>query len=156
MIYDPYAKTLFIDDTLPTSGCHAGFPFAYEVEEVYLPKGLKTIEPLAFNSFTALTKINFPETLETIGEAAFVGCKMREITLNEGIKEIGYRAFAKCGNLETIILPDSLETIEGRAFEGCRCLKDVSVNAKTQIGEDAFPSSCKVNFRGETQQVLNL
>lgn len=83
-----------------------------------LPEGLKYVS--GFGD-TKITGVQFPSTLEEIGDQAFEFCSslMTEISLPESVKIIGpnsFRASAINGNLA---LPHNLESIGNDAFSGC-------------------------------------
>lgn len=86
----------------------------------------------AFSNCTALTSIEIPASVETIGAAAFKGCSsLATVTFEKGsqLKTIGggylntsygfYGAFSNCTALKTIEIPASVETIKAAAFYGC-------------------------------------
>ena len=98
----------------------------------------------------AVSKMTYviPETVTTIGEAAFQGCpNLTEITIPDTVQIIEAYAFAECADLTTVALPqsltilnhrvfgftglteitipDSVEEIDIRAFEGCGKLEKV-------------------------------
>lgn len=57
----------------------------------------------AFQNNTQITKVSFPDTVETIGENAFAGCSgLIEIDFGSNIKTIGENAFTNCDNVNYI------------------------------------------------------
>lgn len=75
---------------------------------------------------SGITSIEFPSTLETIGEYAFWGCsELTSIDLSSSLTSIGYQAFAYCARLTTITIPSSVTSIGYMAFSNCRGLTDV-------------------------------
>ena len=71
----------------------------------------KKIAPSAFMS-SGMDKIFFPDSLEEIGNMAFMHCwKLKTIHFGRNIKTIGDMAFLGCKRLNSIVLPDSVETI---------------------------------------------
>ena len=85
---------------------------------VLLPEGLKYVA--GFNG-TKITRVQFPSTLEEIGEAAFQYCSslMTEISLPESVRVIGSLAFCCSAIKGNLSLPHNLETIGGTAFGSC-------------------------------------
>ncbi|MBQ2375037.1 MAG: leucine-rich repeat protein [Alistipes sp.] len=85
---------------------------------VQLPEGLKYVA--GFGS-TKITNVQFPSTLEEIGDSAFEGCKslMCEILLPESLKKIGKSAFSNSSISGNLILPEGLEDIGNSAFSNC-------------------------------------
>lgn len=95
------------------------------IESVELPYGLKTIEHDAF-SYSSLSSVLIPETVETIGAAAFTNCKqLTSFELPRNLKLIEEAAFAGSG-LASITIPASVQALRKRAFVDCVSLKSVS------------------------------
>ena len=73
-----------------------------------------------------------PESVTSIGEAAFEMCKgLTSITIPEGVTSIGESAFDYCFDLTSITIPSSIIVIGKSAFMVCRSLKDVYCYATT-------------------------
>lgn len=83
-----------------------------------LPEGLKYVA--GFGS-TKITKVQFPSTLEEIGQYAFQYCNslMCEISLPASLKRIGDDAFFSSAIKGNLVLPEELEEIGEAAFEYC-------------------------------------
>ena len=118
-----------------------------------------------------LRYVTLPDTIETIGNSAFEGCKgLPFITLNIGLKDIGNYAFANCDGLITLTIPgtvsrigesafaenqniisvtmlDGVETIEKNAFKNCSELKEVFIPDSVQsFGNDIFAGCDKLTI----------
>ena len=95
----------------------------------------------AFSYCTALTSIEIPANVETIGTAVFWGCSsLATVTFENGsqLKTIGggssyYGAFSDCTALTSIEIPASVETIEAAAFKGCSSLATVTFENGSQL-----------------------
>jgi len=86
------------------------------LEEVYISKNLKTLEPYVFRG-TKITEVTIPESVEAIRYSAFQNCKgLTEVTIPETVKEIEDYVFLNCDNLNSITLPESLENLGHAAF----------------------------------------
>lgn len=85
---------------------------------VQLPEGLKSVK--GFSS-TKITNVQFPSTLEVIGDCAFQNCTslMCEISLPHSLKRIEAQAFASSGIKGNLVLPEGLEFIGESAFRCC-------------------------------------
>ena len=83
------------------------------------------IEDYAFYYCTGFTgKLVIPDTVETIGKAAFAGCyNLTSLDLSENLWKIEEGAFIGCKGLTEITLPDSVSHIENVAFYDCDKLK---------------------------------
>lgn len=103
------------------------------VENLILPKSVKTINSSAFSNCQNLVSVSLPAGLQYIGENAFGDCKsLNMIDLPENLVALKYEAFKNCASLASIILPEKLDTIGYNVFTGCVSLSDVTFkdNAK--------------------------
>ena len=107
-----------------------------------LPEGLNYVSGF---SATKITSVQFPSTLEEIGEYAFENCKslITEISLPESVRTIGYRAFQESAIIGNLALPHNLELIGDSAFQSCSSLTGSLVipDKVESIRSSAF-SSC--------------
>lgn len=104
-----------------------------------VPEGIKEIADGAFGRIPELTEIMLPDSLERIGEAAFIYCGMREITIPKGVAELERAAFLHCDQLETVHLQEGLRVIGWDAFWECSKLTDIQLpKTLEQIGLRAF------------------
>ena len=83
----------------------------------------------AFSDCTALTSIEIPASVETIGNTAFSDCSsLATVTFEKGsrLKTIGNNAYYRCTSLTSIEIPASVETIEKKAFFHCSKLTTIT------------------------------
>ena len=74
-------------------------------EFVYF-SSIEVIPQLFFQGFGKMTCIALPESVNTIGNNAFLGCaSLLRITLSPAVTTIGDWAFANCDNLHSIVCP---------------------------------------------------
>lgn len=108
---------------------------------IQLPN-LTTISDYAFKDCTALTQITIPDSIETIGVQAFMGCtNLIDVIIsgNSNLNIISAEAFSSCGKLENINLPSTLNIIANRAFEYCNNISNFILPYNlTHIGDEAF------------------
>ncbi len=94
------------------------------IKEIKLPETVKSIGYAAFSSCTALTKID-TKKVETINEWAFEKCSsLKTVILNDGLKKIHASAFYNCKALTSIEIPGSVEeigenTVNPDQYSGC-------------------------------------
>ncbi len=92
----------------------------------------------------------FPPQLETIGDAAFSGCRASQIRLPVGTKTIGIQAFANCTNMTQVVIPNTVRSIGSSAFFGCASLHDVVCNVENvsgiTMGSNVFQSASVTNL----------
>ena len=90
----------------------------------------------AFSDCTALTSIEIPASVETIGNTAFSDCSsLATVTFEKGsrLKTIGNNAYYRCTSLTSIEIPASVETIEKKAFMHCSSLATVTFEKGSQL-----------------------
>lgn len=93
-----------------------------------------------------LTSVSLPDTVTTIGGAAFLGnSDLISLDLGEGIVAIDDYVFGQIGyegqvnSLTSVVIPDSVTTIGFQAFGGSRMLKNLTLGSSVlTIGDAAF------------------
>ena len=89
------------------------------LRRIELPDTLIEIKEAAFEECTRLLSIEIPENVRRIEKRAFFACARlgtAGIYSNGALTEIGDYAFAECGSLQRIDLPAQLETVNATAF----------------------------------------
>ena len=131
-------------------------------------KGCNAIIETATNTLiVGCEKTNIPNSVTTIGKAAFYGCcgdiipitmirkrdgetvavypyriGLSSVKIPKNVTSIGDYAFWGCDFLKTVVIPQSMTSIGAHAFEGCSTLKSINIpKSLTFIGENAF-SGC--------------
>ena len=103
--------------------------------------GLTKVPDYAFTYCKKLTGITLPNTISTIGEAAFSSCyDLTRVALLENtiITAINSYAFSGCTSLASLSLPEGLLTIDDGAFNGAG-LTSISIpGSVTSIGSSVF------------------
>ncbi len=81
-----------------------------------------------------------PETVTTIGESTFSGCKkLTSITIPASVNTIGRYAFSRCSNLESVILSQGITKLGEQSFYDCTALRSITIpKTVTSIGDYAF------------------
>ena len=87
-----------------------------------------------------LESIIIPDSVTTIGEAAFYECSsLTSVTIGDSVTTIGNWAFEYCSSLTSVTIPDSVATISSSAFSNCYSLESVTIGKNvTKIGVCAF------------------
>jgi len=116
------------------------FGFAFSgcdmVKHIFLPRGLKTIGPRAFEMCSKRETLVVSEENTTYSSAGnclidistktiIMGCNGSSIPDDGSVLSIGSCAFEWCGNITEINIPDTITSIERNAFCNCRNLKQV-------------------------------
>ena len=112
------------------------------------------IKPFAFHDWESLVSVSMPDTLVTIGESAFSGCRqLTTVAMPDTLAVIGENAFRNCTSLAGVTLPLHLKEIKFSAFNGCESLTEIEIPSETGIVGDAAFADCKslasVTFAGE-------
>ena len=99
-------------------------PYYYELAD-----GITTIGNNAFYGFW-LKSFNFPASLTSIGEYAFISCSFesKNITLPDNLQTIGDLAFAST-NITSVYLGSKVKSLGRDAFLGCRKLANFTVSS---------------------------
>lgn len=108
------------------------------ITSINIPDNIESIGVSAFESCFSLASVTFGNGITTIPEKAFYNCGLESITIPSTIKTIGKEAFSYC-YLQTITFSEGLETIGENAFKNCNKLKTVTIpNSVTTIGKGVF------------------
>lgn len=130
----------------------------YSVTSVQIPYGVEIIGPETFRDCSNLNKIDIPDTVRCIGEAAFLGCvSLENIKLPSELMFIGARAFKECANLTDITIPGTVKDINEETFMSCDCLTEVKLQqGTTTIGEAAFAICINLNKIDMPSTITNI
>ena len=111
------------------------------VTDVIIPEGVRIITRNAFEK-RDLTSVQFPSSLEVIGEDAFSLCaSLTKIELPESLTELRGGAFIRCDKLKEVKLPSKLQVLGAYAFCGCPITYIEIPKTVEEIGAYAF-SDC--------------
>ncbi len=137
---DSSIKSVILSSNIDTI-CEYAFADCTSLSSVnFAESNLKTIGECAFRR-TQFTELVFPDTLETIGENAFIPylyngyrynneipSKIQKITFGANLKTIGSHAFYSNKVLSEIIFTgDKLKSIGESAFSGCTALTSLNI-----------------------------
>ena len=109
-----------------------------EIETCQINENTRFIGDNAFKECSYMTSIILPDSLTSIGGAAFLASGLESIVIPNSVVSIGSGAFRR-SSLTNITLPSSLTVIEYGLFESCRKLKSIVIpDSVTSIGDNAF------------------
>ncbi len=93
--------------------------------------GSSSVPSYLFKDCTALTTVELPEDLVTIGSSMFENCPMlTNITIPETVTTINGSAFKGCTSLKgDIVLSDNVISISGNAFADCTGIDSIELSA---------------------------
>ena len=119
-------------------------------DELLYFTGLTSIESRSFSSCSNLTSIKIPCNVTTIGESAFLWCKLSSLTIPKSVTNIETSAFLDCGiSLTTINVEEGNTKYDSR--DNCNAIIETATNtllwgcnstiipsSVTSIGNSAF------------------
>ncbi len=111
------------------------------VETVVLPETMEYIGDSAFVGCTNLTTINIPKSVKYIGKNAFQSCRsLKKIEIKSGFTVVPQAIFSNCEKLEEVVLPEGVTAIGNNAFTSCDALTNLDFisDSITTIGNNAF------------------
>ena len=126
-----------------------GTEYNYKITKITLPSTLKEIQDFAFQNFYALTTINIPDSVTSIGISAFSGCTQIKSTEYGNAYYIGpssnpYMCLidGKSTSITSATIHPDTKTICGLAFSGSSLTSITIPEGVKYIGTDAF-RNCK-------------
>ena len=119
------------------------------VEDIELPKELKRIGAGAFQYCKKLQKMDIPQSVEEIGEYAWMDTGIETINWPQNVKEIQFGVFDNCSNLKSFFVPESVTEINNQAFYNCINLTEITIpRSVTHIGDEVFRNCRNLTIYG--------
>ena len=107
---------------------------------------LETIGKQAF--FAVLCEVQLPNSVKTIGAEAFSYSDITKLTLPNSLKSIREKLFAGCKKLEYVYVPSSVTSCASDAFSDCINLKTIDVPKLGRfLGIKGFPQKLVKNVK---------
>ena len=109
-------------------------------KKTIIPNSVTSIGERAFEGCKTLYSIRIPGNVKTIGQSAFWLCNsLLTVVISEGVTSINEFAFNWCESLSNVNLPSSITFIGKSAFGGCNKIGSITIsNNVTTIEENAF------------------
>ena len=79
--------------------------------------------------FANVASLNFPSSVKTIGQQSFVGTAITTLIIPNTVTTIGYAAFSDCTKLSSVSIGTAVSSIGLSAFTSCNNIKTVIWNA---------------------------
>jgi len=128
------------------------YPVGKAVTTFTIPNSVTSIGNGAFTGCKSLTSVIMPNSVTSIGISAFGSCtSLASVNIPNSVTSIGEGAFRET-SLTSITIPASVTKIERSAFYGCTSLTSVTFAegsniSNTNFGSSAFPEG---NYGGDT------
>ena len=106
----------------------------------------------------AITKIEFGDSVTSIGDYAFYDCySLTSLTIPDGVTSIGDSTFSSCYSLTSITIPNSVTSIGHGVFSGCYSLTSITMpDSVTSIGNSAFQNCNSLTSLTMPDNVTNI
>ncbi len=114
------------------------------IGEIAIPNSVTSIGNSAFSGCRGLTSVTIPNSVTSIGNYAFYNCSgLTSVTIPNSVTSIGEWVFYGCSSLTSVTIPNNVTSIGEWVFYGCSSLTSVTIpNNVTSIGFAAF-DGCK-------------
>ena len=111
-----------------------------KIQSVTIPESVTSIGRAAFMNCTGLTSLTIKGVATSIGPGAFSTCtSLTSLSLVGSFQTIGEHAFASCNSLTSLSLTCDVQKIDDYAFLTCNSLTSLSLTGDIQkIGDYAF------------------
>lgn len=103
--------------------------------EVIVPEGVIKVADSGM-SFSPITKVTLPKTLNEIGKGAFSACvNLKEVHMKDNVAIIGDYAFEDCDSLEVLQLPKKLKELGSLGLKSkvLKKLKTLEIPASVEV-----------------------
>jgi hypothetical protein len=122
-----YGVRVILPSTLTSTG-HSAFRNAGSLTSVTLGEGLAEISAETFTGAANLKTVQFPKSLQRVGESAFWNSGLEAVELPAGVTSIGTFTFSGTP-IKTITLPSSVSTLRSNSFSDCAQLESADLSA---------------------------
>lgn len=124
----------------PVTSIGEGAFFCTALTSIEIPSSVTSIGEWVFESCSSLTSIEIPSSVTSIGESAFCECEsLTSITIPSSVTSIEDMTFSDCHSLTSVEIPSSVTIIHAYAFKNCTGLTSVIIpSSMTSIGGGAF------------------
>ena len=114
---------------------------------IIIPDSVTSIGNKAFSGCKGLTSITIPNSVTSIGSNAFEDCKgLTSVTIPDSVTSIGEWAFSDCAGLTSVIISDNVTNIGKYSFYDCTGLTSVTIpDSVTNIGYAAFDNTAWID-----------
>lgn len=119
--------------------------YAFQNCGLYTPEISNQVEYIGYYAFyaTAIENLVLPETLITLGTAAFEHCKsLKSAVLPASITSIPTELFDECQALESVEIPEGVRSMGRYVFSNCTSLTEITLPSTLQRIDYSIFSNC--------------
>lgn len=155
--FKAFSETNIVSAVFPDSDIWIGdscFEKCKSLQNVVLPKNLKTISASLFYGCTSLKAIILPNSIETIYQHSFQNSGLEMIDIPDSVTVIEHTdyyiggAFAYCKNLKTVNIGKGIKSIKEYTFYGCSSLTTVNINVeKVEYSHSVFSGCSSLSLK---------
>lgn len=128
-----------------------------KLQSVILPRRINTIPEFTFFGCKSLNNIYFPKSIRIVESYSFQHTAITELELPDSIETLGYAVFSRCLDLRTVKLSSKLTVIPDKTFESCKELREIEIPKHIkEIGKDAFKNTVSLKclrFYGKVKHI---
>jgi len=135
------ASSVVIPEIIDNKMVTAIAPFAFAIEEelplsdeeslaafTFIQDDTLLLAPICASEGAALKHLHLPDSIHTIGEYAFAGCRhLERVHLPASLRTLSDHLFSDCSALEKLYLPSELTYIDPYAFYNCQRLSSLAL-----------------------------
>lgn len=115
------------------------YPLGKMPTDVVIPEGITGVGNVAFACCESMTSLSLPDSLKSIGIAAFSDCPgLKSVVIPDGVTELADFVFNSCSNLASVQLPAKLQSIGFATFAATALSEATLPETVTAIGRQAF------------------
>lgn len=140
------SEGILFDKSLKTLIC---YPQGKTQNVLDIPEGVEAIGESAFEYYSGIEEVNFPDSLKEIRQYAFFGCNIKNLVFPSGLTTIKEEAFADNYTLENVVFSENTVHTSD-LFNSCSNLKTVTFLTE-EISDDPVssdPDAAKVYYTG--------
>lgn len=121
------------------------FSECINIQSVTLPDSITSIGFAAFHE-TRIVNISIPDSVTTIGDDAFASCShLSTVKISSNMNDIG-RLFPYCSNLHEIVIPSSVTLIDEEVFFNTSDLYDINIYGYKNSYAETFANENNYEF----------
>ena len=128
-------NTIKIDGTVYkcTSIGMSAFRYCSSLTSLTISNSVTTIGEEICEGCSTLVSLTIGKSVTSIGKEAFKGCALTSINIPNSVKTIGNGAFSMCRGLTSITIPSSVTSIGSRVLSDCSALTTITVDSNNNV-----------------------